>query len=166
MIVAPASAGRAPLHAQRITTGPAETGPGSLAAARRFLEGRWGLLSFELVPEGEPRVPVPGEGSLHYDAFGNLDVEIRIDANAAERLEALGVHSENGRITTRGRTVIDMQGHTLTYVLDARPAFGAASGPLALHRKRHWEVEGSVLTLTTRTDDGQTLSIARWEKLP
>ena len=33
-----------------------------------------------------------------------------------------------------------------------------------MNRPRHWEVAGSLLTLTTRGDDGKPLSVGRWRK--
>ena len=42
--------------------GPVSTGPGTLTAARKFLEGRWSLLSFDVFPAGQPPVHVKGEG--------------------------------------------------------------------------------------------------------
>jgi len=65
-----------------------------------------------------------------------------------------------------GRVVIDVQAHTLTYVIQGQPPLGAPSGPLALNRKRHWVVEGNVLTLTTKGTDDKALSVAKWQKLP
>jgi hypothetical protein len=146
--------------------GPVETGPGTLAAARKYLEGRWGLISFEVHPPGEPPIQLKGSGSLKYDQSGNLDVQIRVDEGTAHALEAAGVPIVKGILSTSGRTVIDLQHHTLTYILDGQPAFGAPSGPLALNRPRHWRVEGDVLTLTTKDDRGQPLSIGRWKKTP
>ena len=144
--------------------GPVSTGPGTLTAARKFLEGRWSLLSFDVFPAGQPPVHVKGEGSLVYDNFGNLDVQIRVDKGTAERLTLAGVPAPAGIVSIRGRTVIDMQALTLTYFLEGQPPFGTPSGPLALNRPRHWRIEGNVLTLTTKGDDGQAVSVGRWEK--
>ena len=47
----------------------------------------------------------------------------------------------------------------------SRAPAGAPSGPLALNRKRYWVVEGNVLTLTTKADDGKDLSVAKWQKV-
>ena len=63
-----------------------------------------------------------------------------------------------------GRTAIDMQARTLTYFIAGQAPLGAPSGPLALNRPRYWQVAGNILTLTTRGDDGQPLSVARWQK--
>jgi hypothetical protein len=153
-------------HGAPLQRGPVETGPGSTAAARKYLEGRWSLVSFEVLPPGRPPIRLSGAGRLTYDAFGNLDVDIRDDDTTGTLLETAGITSSRGVLSTRGRTVVDMQARTLTYVLEGQPPFGAPSGPLALNRPRHWQVEGNVLTLTTRGDDGQPVSVGRWEKAP
>jgi hypothetical protein len=147
--------------------GPVETGPGSLTAARKHLEGRWRLLSFEVIPPGKESLRVLGAGTLKYDGFGNLDVEIRVDAATAILLGAAGIRADDkGVISTRGRTALDLQNRTLTYILEGEPPLGAPSGPLALNRPRHWTVEHDTLTLVTKDDQGQTLSIGRWQKAP
>jgi hypothetical protein len=146
--------------------GPTETGPGTAAAARQFLEGRWSLISFEILPADGPPIHVPGSGSLTYDDYGNLNVEIRVDPATATRLDTAGIPTVKGVLSIKGRTAIDMQSHTLTYFLEGQPALGAPSGPLALNRKRYWAVEGNVLTLSTLASDGRALSTARWQKVP
>jgi hypothetical protein len=145
--------------------GPVDTGPGTTAAARRHLEGRWSLVSFDVYTPGQPTLRLTGQGVLTYDNFGNLEVEIRVDTATATRLVGAGIPVTHGVISTSGRTAIDLQQRTLTYFLEGQPPFGSPSGPLALNRPRHWEVEGDTLTLTTRGADGQPLSIARWEKV-
>jgi hypothetical protein len=146
--------------------GPVETGRGSTAAARKYLEGRWSLLSFEVFPPNQPSLHIPGSGTLLYDGFGNLDVEIRVDPATAAQLQRAGIDAPGGRISTSGRAAVDMQQRTLTYFFQGEPPLGAPSGPLALNRPRYWQVEGTTLTLTTKDDDGHPLSVARWQKLP
>jgi hypothetical protein len=145
--------------------GKVDTGPGSLTAARKYLEGRWSLMSFEVFPPGESPIRVSGSGMLTYDAFGNLEMEIRVDDQTATGLRAVGIPITDGKLSTSGRTVVNLQARTLTYVIKGQPPVGAPSGPLALNRPRHWEVEGNVLTLTTKGDGDQPLSIARWQKM-
>jgi hypothetical protein len=79
-------------------------------------------------------------------------------------LEKAGIASQNGVISTEGRAVVDMAGHKLTYVLEGQPPIGAPAGPLATNRPRYWQVDGDVLTLTTKDDNGKTLSVGRWKK--
>ena len=146
--------------------GPVENGPGSTTAARKYLEGRWSLLSFEVFPPQQSSFHVTGSGTLLYDGYGNLDVEIRVDTTTASQLERAGIAAPGGRISTSGRAAVDMQQRTLTYFFQGEPPLGAPSGPLALNRPRYWQVEGSILTLTTKDDDGHPLSVARWQKMP
>ena len=91
-------------------------------------------------------------------------MNVKVDGDTALILEKVGIPTTDGVLTTKGRTVIDLQHQTLVFVLDGQPSFGAPSGPLALNRPRHWVVEGQVLTLTTKGDDGQPLSVSRWQK--
>lgn len=141
-----------------------ETGPGTLTAARKYLEGRWTLLSYDIFPPGEPALRLQGKGTLVYDDFGNLAMDVRVDEKTALVLEAVGIQTTDGVLSTKGRTVINLQARTLVFVLDGQAPFGTPAGPLALNRPRHWQVEKNVLTLTTKADDGQPLSVSRWRK--
>jgi hypothetical protein len=150
--------GAAP-RAQRAKGGPVETGPGSVAAARKYLEGRWGLLSFEVLPPGEPPIHVKGAGSLTYDAFGNLEVELRVDEATARLLEMAGIPSTKGVVSMSGRTVVDMQSRTLTYMLEGQPPFGA--------RRARWRSTGrdtgkSRATSSRSRRKGRTARRSRW----
>jgi hypothetical protein len=148
-----------------ISKGPVDTGAGSLTAARQYLEGRWILESFVIHPLGGTPLTLKGTGVLNYDDFGNLRMDIKTDEASADLLRASGIIIPDGVISTTGRTVIDMQNHTLTYVLDGQPpSMRTGGGPLATNRPRHWEVAADVLTLTTRDDGGAPLSISRWKK--
>jgi hypothetical protein len=70
-------------------------------------------------------------------------------------------------VSTSGRTVVDLQNKTLTYVLEGQAApMTRSGGPLALNRPRHWEVEADVLTVTTKDDRGNPLSVGRWRRVP
>jgi hypothetical protein len=154
-----------------IKGGPVTTGPGTIEAARKFLEGRWTLTSFEVFPVGGKGVQLKGKGNgtLSYDAFGNLDMQIRVeDKNTSEELARAGIPITNGVISSTGRAAIDLTARTLTYFLEGQKPLvpTGPAGPLALSRPRHWVVEGNILTTTTRYDDGQPASVARWEKLP
>jgi hypothetical protein len=148
-----------------LATSPVEKGAGSLEAARKYLQGRWSLVSFEVRPAGGQPVVVKGSGSLVFDDHGNLTLELHTDDATAERLTAAGVPMQQGALMQEGRTVVDLQNHTLTYVLPGAPPPGAPSGPLATSRPRYWQVDGNMLTLTTRDAGGNTLSVGRWQKV-
>jgi hypothetical protein len=143
--------------------GPVDTGAGTLTSARKFLEGRWTLESFEVRPPGKAPIMLKGQGTLSYDASGNLTMNIRTtDEKTSDLLRAAGIDIREGVISTEGRTAIDLQNHTLTYFLQGQKPL--IKGPLGMERPRHWVVEGDMLTLTTKDDAGQPLSIGRWRK--
>jgi hypothetical protein len=147
-----------------IELGPVDTGPGTLAAARRFLEGRWQLETFEIHRPGQPPLLLNGSGTLIYDDMSNLRMEVRADPASADVLRAAGVDIRDGIISTEGRTAVDLQNRTLTYVLEGQAPL-VQRGPLAMERPRHWVVEGDTLTLSTKDDAGRPLSVARWKRM-
>ncbi len=146
----------------------APTAPTTIEAARKFLEGRWVLVSYTVFPPGKPPVELTGgSGSLTYDSHGNLEMQIHVaDKEIARDLEYAGIPLREGVLETTGRTIINMQEHTLSFLLSGESPLrlGPPSGPLALSRPRHWGFDGSVLTLTTKGDDGKPVSIGRWRK--
>jgi hypothetical protein len=146
-----------------IKLGAVDTGPGSLTQARKYLEGQWTLESFEIRPPGRPSVTPKATGLLTYDDFGNLTMEIRVDQATSDLLRTMGLDLRDGAISSSGRTAVDMQKRSLTYVLEGQQAPGA--GPLAMNRPRYWQVEGDILTLTTKDDAGNPASIGRWRKI-
>lgn len=144
--------------------GPVDEGKGTLTAARKYLEGTWSLESFEVYPPGKAPVPLTGSGKLTYDDFGNLTMDIRADQASSDVLRASGIDIPDGVISSHGRTVVDMQNRTLTYVIEGQATVG--TGPLATSRPRYWQVDGNLLTLTTKDDAGKPLSVGRWRKVP
>ncbi len=163
-LVVTAACGPAP-RSRPVVGGPVVAGAGSLAEARKYLEGRWTLESFEVYPSGRAALTLKGTGLLTYDGFGNMRMEIRTDQATSDGLRSAGIDIRDGVISTDGRTAVDMQNRTLTYVVEGQPAIPTGTpGPLALSRPRHWEVTANMLTLTTRGDDGKPLSVARWRK--
>ena len=164
LITATAACAAAPRE-RPIGLGPVDTGAGSLTAARKYLEGRWSLTSFDVYPPGGAPIRLNGSGTLVYDAYSNLQMEIRTDQPTADLLRRAGIATENGTISTSGRVVVDMPARTLTYVLEGQPAATSPAGPLAASRPRHWQVDGDVLTLTTKDESGKPLSVGQWKKV-
>jgi hypothetical protein len=160
-LAAAVACGPAP-RARPVVGGPVTDGPESLAAARKYLQGRWVLESFEVRPPARAPITLKGTGLLDYDDFGNMRMEIRTDQAASDLLRAAGIEIRDGVISTDGRTAVDMQNRTLTYIVAGQPVAGG--GPLAMNRPRHWEVTADVLTLTTRDDGGAPVSVSRWKR--
>ena len=144
---------------------PIKSGPGSLAEARKFLQGRWALESFEVRSAGKPAIMLKGSGVLNYDDFGNMRMEIRADEATSDLLRAAGINIRDGVISSDGRTVIDLPNKTLTYFVEGQASsFKTGGGPLALNRPRHWEVTANELTLTTNDDSGAPAAISKWKR--
>jgi hypothetical protein len=141
-----------------------DTGAGTLASARKYLEGRWGLLSFEVHLPGRDMIQVKGEGTLLFDEFGNLEMEIRTDETTGQALSEAGIPLEKGRLSVKGRTAVDMAHHTLTFVPEGQPLIVPPSGPLSAIHPRYWTVEGDVLTVGTKDDSGNPTTVGRWRK--
>jgi hypothetical protein len=91
-------------------------------------------------------------------------MDLGVDEAGAAVMQKSGIPVEKGRFTSSGRTIVDMQGRSLRYVLDTPPAVGGQAGPLAMSRPRYWERDGNTLTLTTKDDNGKPLSVGRWQK--
>jgi hypothetical protein len=142
-----------------------DQGPESITQARKFLEGRWTLESFEVFPPGKAPITLKGSGTLNFDDFGNLRIEIRADEASADLLRAAGIETRDGTISSDGRTVIDMQKRTLSYVLPGQTVGAPAAGPLSLSRLRYWEVKGDLLVLSTKDDAGNILSTGQWRRM-
>jgi len=148
-----------------VSMGPVPTGAGTTTAARKFLEGRWILESAVITPPGAKPITLKGTGVLTYDDFGNMEMNIKADEASSDLLRAGGIVIPDGVISTTGRTAIDLQNKTLTYILEGQAAsMKTGGGPLAPNKPRHWEVNGDVLTLTTKDESGAALSVSRWKK--
>jgi len=92
-------------------------------------------------------------------------MEIRVDEATGRMLDRAGVPVTNGAVSAKGRAAVDLQRKTLTYMLEGQPTFVPNTGPLAANLPRYWEVNGNVLTLTTRGSDGKPVSVGKWQKL-
>jgi hypothetical protein len=144
-------------------TAPPNTGQGTVNQARQYLEGTWSLVSFTIHPPGGAPIEMKGTGTLVYDDFNNMTMDLNADAASATLLAKAGVPMENNRFSTKGKVIVDMQNRTLRYVMEGQHV-GVTTGPMAIDRLRHWEVSGNTLTLTTKDDGGKPLSVGTWQK--
>jgi len=153
-----------PPRQRPLPVGKVDSGAGTTASARQFLQGRWALLSMDLFPPNAPVIHVKGSGVLTYDNFANMTVDLRLDPATAGLFERIGIPAPNGVVSTTGRTLVDMTTKTLSYTLEGQQAVRPATHPLDTNRPRYWEVAGDTLTLRTKDDSGTVLSVAVWQK--
>ena len=164
LVVGMAGCAAAPRQ-RAVEGGPVDAGAGTLTAARKYLEGRWALESFKLYPSGQAEpVIVTAEGTVSYDDYSNMTMDVRGDATAVAALKAAGVAATNTGFSTSGRVVVDMTKKTLTYMMSKDGSVAQPTGPLALNRPRHWEVTQDQLTLTTKDDAGKPLMVSVWRR--
>lgn len=165
-------AGCAASERQRpIPTSRVATSGDTLEAARKSLEGTWTLVSLEYNAETGQKAVVSGTtGRLVSDGFGNLEIEYRLSDEGRKMLSDMGLQSANPVISTTGRSVIDVDKRSVTYVDDKAQPFDpkAAAGrnnPFALERIRYYDIgPDGILTLSTRYDDGKDAAVSRWKK--
>jgi hypothetical protein len=144
--------------------GPPKTGPGTIAEARKYLQGKWTLVSMEIYPAGQPPIKVKGTGTLIYDEFANMDVEIHVDPETVKQVEKIGIPVPNNVIKEKGQTLVDMSGRTLRYVREGEDVIRPLTHALDIGRPRYWEAEANQLTLRTKDDKGAVLSVSVWRK--
>jgi hypothetical protein len=142
-----------------IEGGAVAAGPGSLEAVRRQLEGRWDLVSAEVVSAGGARQAVKARAVLTYDAYGNLSLSGAYEDPAATA-------EQTAALNFTGRAVIDTQRQVLR-LLDVKQSegeFAALPPELMASRERAYAFEGDVLTLTVKTSAGRVTAVNTWRR--
>ncbi len=147
-----------------LKVGAVNSGPGTLTEARQYLEGHWTLVSFDIFPPGEPPIHAAATGTMVYDDFANMDIVMQFNPESATLAERIGMPIKDGVLKTSGRTVIDIGSRSLSYVLEGQQGVRVATHPLDTNRPRYWEVSGDTLTLRTKSDAGDVLSVSVWRK--
>src|SRR6187402_3156404 len=90
-----------------IEGGPVEIGAGTVTNARKFLEGTWTLISYDVYPPNQPALHLDATGYLAYDDFGNMTIELRTSPETAQAVAKLGMPApQNGVISTTGKTIL------------------------------------------------------------
>ena len=172
LILAAISACKGGTSSRPYRTSAVASGPNTIEATRKQLEGTWTLVSLVVHNTSGARATSQGTGTLTWDAFGNLKIEYRLSDAGLKALEAIGVRPPTPVIVTEGRAVINTQDKAIQYVPpDAPsrpfdPALAAArANPFALERLRYYVFgEDGTLTLSTRHDNGQTAAVSQWKK--
>lgn len=140
-----------------IGLGEVDTGPGSLEATRRALQGTWSLVSLELVDPAGARKPVKATGQLTYDAYGSMKISGRID-DAPDRTPVL--------LDFSGRIVIDTQRKQF-YPADlvaGQPVDQSRLVPVSPDKARRYEITADTLTVTYMDAGGKPTAVANWRR--
>ena len=155
-----------------LPTKPIDQGAATTSSERRALQGEWTLVSLDVATEDGRTRQVDAEGRLSFDEFANLRIDFRMSDAGLAALESIGVRSPNPVISTTGNAAIDPVQHRITYVApDAGerafdPTLAAnRANPFALERVRYYTLDGGVLTLMTRHDNGVNASTSRWRRV-
>ena len=156
-----------------LPTKPIAQGADTLEAARRALQGQWRLESLTVAGADGRALPIDAAGRMELDDFGNLTIEYRMSEAGIKALESVGLTPPNPVISTSGQAAIDPTQHRITYVPPdvAERAFdpklaAARANPFALERIRYYTLDGDVLTLATRHDNGRDAATSRWKRMP
>jgi hypothetical protein len=153
------SAGCAKAPRERpVQMGDVNTGPGSLEAARRQLEGTWELVSLAVVPAGGGApVPLAARGTLTYDQYGNLTIDAHTDdTNAPQAARSAGV------LSFKGRAVIDADKSELK-LMDVTGSVDPKT-VIAPERRRRYAFEGDLLKMSSLDANGQIAATATWRR--
>jgi hypothetical protein len=137
------------------------SGPGTLEAVRKQLEGRWSLASAEVVSATGQRTPIKASAVLTYDAFGNLSLRGAYEDPSATA-------EQTAALNFTGRAVIDTQKQEL-HLLDLKQTegdFTALPAEMVARRVRAYAFAGDVLTLTVKDSKGKVTAVNTWRKQP
>jgi hypothetical protein len=137
------------------------SGPGTLEAVRKQLEGRWSLASAEVVSATGQRTHIKASAVLTYDAFGNLSLRGAYEDPSATA-------EQTAALNFTGRAVIDTQKQEL-HLLDLKQTegdFTALPAEMVARRVRAYAFAGDVLTLTVKDSKGKVTAVNTWRKQP
>lgn len=140
-----------------IKLGSVDTGPGSLEATRRALEGSWTLVSLEVIETSGARQLVKATGRLTYDAYGTMTIHGMIENDPAKTPALLEF---------TGRIVIDTT-HKQFYAADlvaGQPVDEAQLAPVSADKARRYELTSDALTVTYMDAAGKPTATASWRR--
>jgi outer membrane murein-binding lipoprotein Lpp len=141
--------------------GDVNTGPGSLEAVRRQLEGQWDLVAVEVLDAAGKAAQRKATGHLSYDAYGNLGITGKLlDTDQPQT-------SVSGILAYTGRAVID-PGKSRLVLMDVQsklPSSEAIPAEVSPDKVRYYVIEGNTLTLTVKDAAGATTGRTTWRKI-
>jgi hypothetical protein len=144
-----------------VKMGDVNTGPGSLEAVRRQLQGTWELVeAVALDAKGTP-TPRKAEGRLTYDEYGNLTIAAKL-ADTTQPPSSV-----SGLLAYTGRAVIDPAKSQLVLMdLKTRlPSGEPIPSEVSPDKVRLYTIEGDTLTLTSKDSSGVATARTTWRKV-
>jgi len=142
--------------------GAVSDGPGSLAFARQQLQGTWTLTTLEVLNAAGQMQVVRAKAQLTYDEFANLNMKGVLE----EPLPGQTTITDAPALVYTGRAVIDTQTHelilqSLETTVKADPSIEPA---IKLAARRHYQVDGTALTVWVVNAQGKTSFRATYTK--
>lgn len=155
-----------------LSTSPIDTGANTTNDIRKQLEGVWTMTGLEMHTSDGRKASIDASGALTYDEYGNLDVQYRLNDPGRKAIEGLGIDLNVPKFSTQGRVAINTQQNIITYITEEsanaapfdRELAARRADPFSLDRPRYYTLDGGVLTLQTRYDNGQPAAISVWKK--
>jgi hypothetical protein len=144
-------------RARPVKMGPTDTGPTSVEAERRRLQGAWDLVSLDVVlPSGEKHA-VPATGRLEYDDYGNLTMRGKVQGTEQVDPAVLNVSA---------RVTIDPDSHSFQVMnVQSRTADDRRLDPsVDASKKRYYEFDGDLLKTTVKNAQGVTTAVVTWKR--
>ena len=137
--------------------GPIETGPGSLTATRKQLEGTWTLKTLQLVDRAGALRTVTAKGNLTYDEFSNMVIRGVVEDE-----------SVNGKLALdfTGRIEIDPSRREFrpADLVSKTPASTPYAGPIPLDTVRQYQLTPTTFTVFYFDAAGKSVAIAVWNR--
>lgn len=138
--------------------GLANTGPGSVTATRKALEGTWTLQSLEMFDEQGVKRTVKASGQLSYDAYSNMTVRGVIEDPASAPAPLV--------LDYQGRIFIDPVKHEF-YPADLktdRPLEPSQTTAIAPDKIRRYELAADTFVVTYLDAQAKTTAVAHWKR--
>ena len=142
-----------------VKAGDVNTGPGSLESVRRQLQGTWELVEAVVFDASGKATPRKAEGRLTYDEYGNLTIDAHTTDPAAPPAAR-----EASLLAFKGRAVLDVVKHELK-LMDMTGNVNPDE-VLSPERRRRYEINAELMTLSSFDASGRVTAIATWRKRP
>ena len=142
--------------------GDVNTGPGTLEAVRRQLEGQWELVALEVFDAAGKATPRKATGHLSYDAGPEPGHHAASSPRPTSRETSV-----SGMLAYTGRAVIDPTKSRLVLmdVQSKLPSSEAIPAEVSADKVRFYVIEGNMLTLTVKDAAGVTTGRTTWHKI-